>query len=193
MQCWFRTSRNLLDIIHPGQPSLRMEGLIRVNDFLPTPLKAGAHKCCLFLVLPGPWRRLPQVCHSKLLVSMVTMLCGDSGIDTLGAFLSSCLLPERIIITIGPFSFCSWHVHKHLLKAPAQVCTVCPHNRKRRRSWSPWEGFNAAAFREEITTLGMCWTHCRDADSAPAVSPHEKIRDLIYLNRFLVCGVVFFF
>lgn len=120
------------------------------------------------------------------------LLCGDSGIDTLGASPSSCLLPERIIIMIGPFYKLSYK-KKHLLKAPAQVWNVRPRDRKRRWSWSPWEGFTVAALREEVTKLDMCWTHCRDAGSAPAVSPREKTRDLIHLNSFLVCGVVFFF
>lgn len=106
---------------------------------------------------------------------------------------SSCLLPERIIVMIGPFSFCRGQVHKCLLKAPAWVWNVCPCDKKQRRSWSPWAGFTVSAFRGEIIRLDMCWIHCRDAGSAPAVSPHEKTRDLIHLNRFLICGDDFFF
>lgn len=123
--------------------------------------------------------------HCKM-VTMNTSLCSKDLLP------SSCLLPERIVVMIGPFSFCRWQVRKCLLKVPARVWNVCPRNKKRRWSWSPWGGFTASAFRGEITRLDMCWIHCRDAGSAPAVSPHEKRRDLIRLNRFLICGDGFF-
>lgn len=42
----------MLDNGHPEGPSLDVEESICVNDFMPTPPRAGVHECWLFLVFP---------------------------------------------------------------------------------------------------------------------------------------------
>lgn len=164
----------MLDHSHPGHPSFGMAGLNCVNSFLPAAYRAGACKCWLCLVYwelgRDPLRSVTQSGYfsTKSTLRWSPWILLWEYRNCLGASPSSFLLP---FFVAHKFLSVFWtHLPRY------ELCALgLGHH-----------GKASLCLKEEVTR-GMCWTHCRGAGCALALSSHVKARGLIHLNEFLVC------